>query len=76
LAETTHTQCFLRRVNGRVQTSWIPTKFAKKGKFLKLREGDAWENGWEVVRTYAVLPSKEVQASSQDYRHQREVSDI
>ena len=73
---TTHTQCFLRRVNGSVQTSWIPTKYAKKGRFLRLREGNAWENGWEVVETYATQLTKDVQASSQDYRHQREVSDI
>ena len=27
------------------QVSWIPEKFAVKGKFVKLKEGNEWEDG-------------------------------
>ena len=30
-------------------TAYIPTKYAIKGKLLKLKINDKWENGWEVI---------------------------
>ena len=52
--------------------SWIPEKYAKLGKFVKLKEDD----GWKVVAVYSIMDSKEVQERSTDYRNQRKVSDI
>jgi len=60
-----------------VQTTWLPQKYAKAGKFLKLKNDHGeWENGWEVIKTFAVQPTPEVKKNEQDYRHQREASDI
>lgn len=72
-----HVQCKLRRVNGDIDHSWIPQKFAKKGKFLKLKnENGEWENGWEVIETWGVKASADVLARTDDYKHQREASDV
>ena len=52
--------------------SWIPQKFAKKGKVLKLYEVD----GWKVVEVWDSMEEKEVVERSRDYRNQRKASDI
>lgn len=75
-ASDNHVQCKLRRVNGVQMTSWLPQKYAKVGKFLKLKNDGEWENGWEVLATFAVQPTAEVIERGQDYKHQREASDI
>jgi hypothetical protein len=44
-------QCQLTRKQGRVewrQVSWIPERFAVAGKTLRLREDEAWQDGWVV----------------------------
>ena len=75
--QTVHVQCRLRRVNGVETTSWLPKWYAVKGKFLKLKtDAGEWENGWEVVDTFGTMTSDEVRERSQDYKHQREASDI
>ena len=48
-------QCTMERKEGEtreVLTSWLPQKFAKKGKVLKLqcRETGVWKDGWLVKR--------------------------
>lgn len=40
-------QCLMSK-NNLFQTSWIPERFAKVGKILKLRENGVWDNGWKV----------------------------
>ncbi len=43
-----YAQCTLTRKN-QIQVSFIPEKFAIKGKTLKLKnDQDEWENGWVV----------------------------
>lgn len=70
-----HCQCTLK--NGTMYTvSWIPEKFAKVGKFVKLKDLEEWQDGWEVVEVGIKKDSKEVQKRSVDYRHQRKASDI
>ena len=64
-------QCKLKKGNT-YQTSWIPDKFAKVGKYIKLKDDD----GWEVVEVGSIMDSKEVQKRISDYRHQRKASDI
>ena len=61
-----YTQCRLRRRNVRkdgvnatsITTSWIPQPFAKKGKALKLKMKDGWENGWVVAEVFATKEEK------------------
>jgi len=66
-----HNQCKLKR--GKWFTySWIPSKFAKIGKIVKLRG----EDGWEVIEVYGKSNSKEVNKRSQDHKHQRKASDV
>jgi len=66
-----HYQCELKKGNT-FTTSWIPEKYAKKGKFIKLKEDD----GWEVIHVGSMMDSKKVQQRSTDYRNQRKMSDI
>lgn len=61
-----------------VLVSWIPDKFAKKGKLLKLKQNDGrWEQGWVVDHVYSqCMLYDEVKERSQDYKHHRKHSDI
>jgi len=53
---TTYNQCRLRRKNAE-QVSYIPTKFAVVGSFLKLKdEKGNWTNGWEVLSVGEATP--------------------
>jgi len=55
-----YTQCRLQRdevregqLRTRVQTAWIPTKFAVVGEVIQLRcPPGLWINGWEVMEVY------------------------
>lgn len=62
----------------REQVSWVPDNFAKKGKVLKLKEGDTWENGWEVTWVFRdiTLSHAEVMIENVQHKHHREVTDI
>jgi hypothetical protein len=62
----------LRR--GNVTTvSWLPEKFAKSGKYVKLKGVD----GWLVETVGCIRQSQEKTIErSRDYRHQRKSSDI
>jgi len=65
-----HYQCKLKKGNT-FTTSWIPEKYAKKGKFIRLKEDE-----WEVIHVGSMMDSKKVQQRSTDYRNQRKMSDI
>ena len=65
-------QCLLRKGDTSYM-AWIPEKFAKKGKYVRLR-GD---NGWEVVfASNLCLEEQEIADRSQDYRRHRRATDI
>jgi hypothetical protein len=52
MKKTKYRQCELikKTSEGEVrQTSYIPEKYAIKGKVLKLLKNDIWDNGWLVV---------------------------
>jgi hypothetical protein len=75
-ATDNHVQCQLRR-GDTITHSWIPQKYAKKGKYLKLKgEDGVWVDGWLVEETWGIRPSSEVLAHEDDHKHQREASDI
>lgn len=46
-----YTQCELRR-GDTSQVSWIPTKFAKEGSGLRIKDGDEWKTGYVVTAVY------------------------
>ena len=75
-------QCKLARKTeqGKVETtSWLPLQFAKKSKVLKLQDRDSkeWTDGWVVKKVYAIrLKEEEVLKREDDYRTQRETSDV
>ena len=69
-------QCKLQK-NNKITTSWIPTKYAIKGNYVKLKDNDVWENGWKVIEVFQ--PSKlsdNVINRSDDYKNTRKASDI
>ena len=70
-----HRQCKLIKGND-TTVSWIPEKFALKGKYLKLKDNGEWEDGWKVEFVGTKLPTKYVIDRSQDHVHQRKASDI
>lgn len=76
----TSCQCKLRKViNGFeiFQTAWIPSSKAKIGKFLKIKINGEWQDGWEVIeRGKFSIPEDYISKHSQDYKNQREASDI
>lgn len=75
-SSTFYRQCRLARGQRRTY-SWLPEKYAKQGKYLKLREKGRWENGWCVESVGAFRMSEiSVDERSQDYKHQRRASDI
>ncbi len=68
-------QCWLMRGSAR-QMAWIPEKFAVTGRFLRLTNGEASEDGWQVTGVGAQMAEETVRERSQDYKHTRRASDI
>ena len=68
----THTQVNWMRGNVH-DTCWIPTKFARVGKWLRIND----EDGWLVLGVGDThLPSKYIEERKNDYRSQRQASDV
>lgn len=44
-------QCKLEK-GDRATTSWIPEKHAVRGRILKLKENDQWDDDWLVKEVY------------------------
>jgi len=64
-------QCVLRK-NNTVIVSWLPEKYAKRGKYVKLKDID----GWKIIEVGHRMKGEETLERSQDYKHQRKASDI
>ena len=72
----THTQCRLHR-HGAIQVSWLPTEFARKGHYVRLKENGEWTDGWQVAEVFpGQMASKIVQERSRDYKSHRDGTDI
>lgn len=69
------TQCLLEK-DTYFHTAWIPIKFAIKGKYIKIKYNNLWDDGWKVLECYSTMDSKYVQERSEDYKNQRKQSDI
>ena len=59
-----------------MEVAWIPSKFAKVGKILKLRTGDKWVDGWRVDHVGASLTEEQTKQAKKDFKIQRIASDI
>jgi hypothetical protein len=69
-------QCKIQKQNS-YQTSYLPEKFAVKGKMVKLRDNDVWDDGWQVIEVSSFCRSEE---SLPDYhsdikRHRKATGD-
>jgi hypothetical protein len=73
--KTTHTQVRMRNDDGRVDTSWIPTRYAVKGRRLTLGK-DKNDFGWNVTDVYGTEDTDKVMADSRDHTRTRAASDI
>jgi hypothetical protein len=73
-------QCLLERdtTDGRESiVSFIPERYAQKGRVLRLRGDDGtWTDGWQVVAVYARVEVKEAHERARDWTRQRKASDI
>lgn len=71
-------QCEIKK--GRYKTfTWLPQKYAKVGIYIMLKEEfGKWSNGWKVINVYTAIEmdSETMEKRSQDYKHQREMSDV
>jgi hypothetical protein len=54
------------------QYAWIPEKYAKKGKVLRIKD----EGGWLVVGVFATESEEVIKARERGYKHWRSVTDI
>lgn len=55
----THTQCTMMKGRSR-QTAWIPSHFAIRGNFVKLKGDD----GWEITDVGTVMSSDRVKENN------------
>jgi len=71
-------QCEIVKNDKKIVT-WLPDKYAKKGSFIKIKtEEGEWDNGWGVAFVYPAIKfdHNTMLKRSQDYKHQREMSDV
>ena len=53
--------------------AWIPTKFAKKNKYLKIKNKGRWENGWKVISIGTILDEECI--FDREYVQHRDITD-
>ena len=70
--KTTYKQCKLVRPStGQFEVAWIPNEFAKKGRWLKIKQADgSWVNGWQVEEAFGgtTLSAEEFEKKRDDLR--------
>lgn len=73
-------QCTLEKPTGKGgvyrQVSWIPESFVKLGKYLKLREDDVWEDGWQIVSIGGRKSREDLIERHNDVKNHRKGSDM
>lgn len=67
----THTQVTMRRRSTNT-VSWITSKFAIEGKFLKLDNNGVREDGWQVMTVGTTLPTDVVMERERDHKRHME----
>jgi|GEM_PF-1909788 hypothetical protein len=69
-------QCTLAKGNIK-EVSWIPWKFAKKNKPIKLKLNGNWEEGWIVEKVGENSVNEEYLLEFQNnYKNHRTITDI
>ncbi len=67
----TYTQCLLVydeiQEPTRWQVAWIPSKFAIKGKILKIKRYDEWIDNWVVDEVYGIAAAERIEKHERDY---------
>lgn len=74
-----YVQCYMRcaiNYGHKIDVAWIPEKFAKKGKWLKIKQDGVWEDGWQVMAVFSKKRASDVERSERDYLKQRSTSDV
>ena len=57
--------------------SWLPEKFAKKGRIVELKTEHGWDDGWEVIQVFdGRVKAAEMKKRQDDYKNTRKASDI
>ena len=65
----TYQQCRLERGNA-YDVAWIPSTFAIKDKYVKIKKKGEWDDGWKVVSVSDhKMDEKTVLARRDDYRN-------
>jgi hypothetical protein len=69
-------QCLLKKGTEQT-TTWIPSKYAVKNKFVMLKNNGKWIDGWQVVQVGKIeLEEDYLVDRSMDYTRTRKASDI
>ena len=68
-------QCVLKKKNT-YTTTWVPERFAKKGKKIKIKEDGKWSYGWVVESVGARQSERAVFMMKDSYRYHRRVTDV
>lgn len=71
-----YTQVLLQAYEGtttRFLVTWVPSKFAKVNKVLRLNDD---ETQWHVVEKYNTWTEEKLIPKTQDYKRQRKASDV
>ena len=69
-------QCTLAKGDLR-RTAWVPCRFAKKGKALKVKINGIWEDGWTVFLKFDhKVTEEELETLECQFKWTRETSDI
>lgn len=75
-------QCILvkyERGNKRMHVTWIPEKYAKKNKYVRVRNlwTKEWEDNWCVSKVFEGRKRQhEITERQNDYKNTRKASDI
>lgn len=73
---STFQQCKMKR-GDKIHTAWIPSKYAKQGEYIKIREKGEWIDGYCVEEVGSIKMREDfIKERSQDYKRTRQASDI
>ena len=72
----TYHQCELEHRDGRIEVSWIPSKFAKVGLVLRIKKTDGWDNGWLVKAVHSEQTVIKVDGMHNSWKRHRRFADL
>lgn len=73
-----HVQCKLRHTSGGQQVVWLPQENARKGNYVRIKDGGKWTDGWLVIEAYTLspMPSDVIQERGRDFKNHRKATDV